>query len=204
MSLRKWKVIAPLAVTAAGAIAAGVATLMKKNETAPASQATAPAAVKTPVGALTRGVYSFVSGYREAATVEVTLLFDPESTSFDVVSEEYFSYSSASHAALIRASDFDAQIEYAPYYTGEDYEIFKKNLEQKFKGFGAVRYASLEGVRYRDGDSIVLCFPIPGDQHSYVQVMLFKHKDNDDPIDTLPESTYVHALLDTMKIEVRD
>ena len=202
MSLRKWKIIAPLAMTAAGALAAGVATLAKKNAASQAAPA-AQAPVKIPVGALTKGVYSFVSGYQEAATVEVTLLFDAETTSFDVVSEEYFSYSSASHVALLRAADFDAQIEYAPYYTGEDYELFKKNLEQKFKGFGAVSYASLEGVRYRDGDSIVLCFPIPDDQHSYVQVMLFKHKDNDDPIEALPESAYVRAILDTMKIEVR-
>ncbi len=202
MSLKKWKIIAPLAMTAAGALAAGIATLMKKTDAAPASPA-ASAAVKVPSGPLMLGSYSFVSGYQEAATVEVTLNFDPETTSFDVVSEEYFSYSSASHVALLRAADFDAQIEYAPYYTGEDYEVFKKNIEQKFKGFAPVRYAALEGVRYRDGDSIVLCFPIPGDRHSYVQVMLFKHKDNDDPIDALPESAYVRAVLDTMKIKVR-
>ncbi len=202
MSIRKWKVIAPLAMTAAGAIAAGVATLMKKSGSE-RSETAKPTSGPAPSGPLTLGSYSFISGYQNAATVEFTLRFDPETASFAVVGEDYLSYSSASHVALLYAKDFDAQIEYAPYYSGEDFEAFSKNAAQKYKDFGPVRYISLEGIRYRDGDTMVLCFPIPDDSFSYVQVILFKHKDNDDPLESLPESSYVRAILDTAKLDIR-
>ncbi len=199
--MNKWKVLATLALTAAGAIAAGLATLAKKPAKDAAPKA-APASA-APQNLVT-GAYSFISGYQDPATVELTLRFDPEVSSFSVVAEDFLVYSSASHVALFEAEDFRAQIEYLPYYTGEDFEAHAKGLQEKYRGFSPVRYAFLEGVRYLDGDGVCLCFPIPGDKHSCVVVQLFKvKKDDDEPIETLPERASVRALLDTAKIEVR-
>ena len=177
MGITKWKILAPLAMTAAGAVVAGIASLTKKPK-ADAPAASAPSAKKTavptpPPAALTTGTYSFISGFKDAATVELSLQYNADALEFDVVGEDFLSYSSASHVAILRGEDFGMQIEYAPYYAGEDFAIFTKGIEQKFQGVAPIRYAALEGVRYRDGDSICLCFPIPGDANSFVQVILF-------------------------------
>ena len=200
--MNKWKVIAPLALTAAGAVAAGLATLAKKPGQAEAPAASAPAAAAPQK--LVAGVYSFISGYQDAATVELTLRFDPEVSSFAVVAEEFFVYSSASHVALFEGEDFRAQIEYQPYYAGEDFDAHVKGLQEKYRGFGEVHYAHLSGVKYLDGDGVCLCFPIPGDRHSCVLMQLFKvKKDDDEPIEALPDRASVRALLDSAKLDVR-
>ena len=202
--MNKWKVIAPLALTAAGAIAAGLATLAKQPGQAEAPAASAPAAAKAAPQKLVAGVYSFISGYQDAATVELTLRFDPEVSSFAVVAEEFFVYSSASHVALFEGEDFRAQIEYQPYYAGEDFDAHVKGLQEKYRGFGEVHYAHLSGVKYLDGDGVCLCFPIPGDRHSCVLMQLFKvKKDDDEPIEALPDRASVRALLDSAKLDVR-
>lgn len=205
MSLRKWKVIAPLALTAAGALAAGVSSLLKKYGTdAPAASSSPAAPAEAPAGSLVSASYSFISGYQDAATVELTLRFDPETASFAVVGEDFLSYSSASHVALFYGEEFNAQIEYSPYYAGEDFEALRKGLAEKYRGVAPVSYAALSGVKYLDGDTMCLCFPIPGDSHSYIQVILFQvKKDEKHPLAALADSAAVKALLDTAKIEVR-
>jgi len=198
--MRAIKVILPLAITAVGAIAAGVAALSKK--TAPAAAAKpAKNATQAPTGPQAEGVYSFISGFQDAAPVELKLRYFPESMDFTVVSEDFLCYSGASHVALLHAEDFDMQIEYAPYYAGEDFAIYSKGVEQKFGGVSPVKYAALEGIRYRDGDAMCLCFPIPEDAFSYVQFILFKRGDDDQPLEALPESPAVTALMDSVVIE---
>ena len=67
---KKWKVLAPLVATAAGALAAGLSVLLKKLEEDRPAEAAAPA--PEAAKALETGSYSFVSGYKDAATVEMT------------------------------------------------------------------------------------------------------------------------------------
>ncbi len=201
LTVNKWKVIAPLALTAAGALAAGLASLRKKPEdAAPAAAQSAPAAP----GKLVTGVYSFISGYKNPATVELTLQFDPERGSFAVIAEDFLSYSSASHVAVYEDEDLQAQIEYVPYYTGEDFEGHTKALAEKYADLRPAAYAALKGVRYTDGDTICLCFPIPGDASSCVLFTLFRvKKDDKHPLEALPDCPPVRALLDSARIEVR-
>ena len=199
--MNKWKVIAPLALTAAGALAAGLASLRKKTPEAPAASGTAAAPAP---GRLVSAAYSFISGYKDPATVELTLRFDPERGSFAVVAEDFLSYSSASHVALYEDEDFKAQIEYVPYYAGEDFEAHAKGLAEKYTDLAPVAYAALRGVRYTDGDAVCLCFPIPGDTSSCVLFTLFRvKKDDEHPLAALPESPAVKALLDSARLEVR-
>ena len=192
--MKKWKVIAPLGVAAVGALAAGVVSLLRKpKEASPAPGAkAAPAAKAGPQKALQTGSYSFISGFKDASTVELTLQYDPELTDFSVVEEDFLCYSSASHVAIVNSEDFRAQIEYAPFYAGE-----------KYKDVAPVRYAELEGIQYCDGDGICLCFAIPGDDHSYIQVNLFKLADDDDPIAVFPQAPAVKALFDSARILIQ-
>ena len=204
-AMKKWKVIAPLGLAAVGALAAGVATLLRKPKEEAAAPGTkaAPAAKAGPQKALQTGSYSFISGFKDAATVELTFQYDPEVTDYSVVEEGFLCYSSASHVAIIHSEDFRAQIEYAPFYAGENFESFVKNAGEKFKDVAPVRYAELEGIQYGDGDSICLCFAIPGDDHSYIQVNLFKLADDDDPITVFPQHPAVKALFDSARILIQ-
>ena len=199
MMKRNWKVIAPLALTAAGALAAGVSVLLSRpgRTEAKAPDAEAPAA--KPAAALKTGSYSFISGYKDAATVEMTLDYDPEKFSFAVVEEDFLNYSSDSHVAIVYGEDFNLQFEYAGYFSGEDFAAHQAALAEKYRNFGPVRCGALEGVWVLDGDNVAMHFPIPDDAHSYLLVTAQKTADYDDEVTTLPSYAPLQALLAGVK-----
>ncbi len=197
--MKRASVIAALAMTAAGALAAGVAALAKKQQAAPEEKTDS-----APQVPLTLGVYSFISGFQNPATVELSLRYNAETTAFAVVAEDYLSYSCASHVALVESEDFRAQIEYAAYYSGEDFLALQKALGEKYRGVAPVSFGALAGVKYLDGDGVCLCFPIPEDKHSYLLMTLFKvKKDDDEPLSALPDKPAVRALLNSAEIRVK-
>ena len=129
---KKRKVIAPLAVTAVGALAAGVTVLLRKTEGAAAPKAKAakpaPKAILRDPAVQETGSYSFISGFQNAATVELTVPFDPGTEFFSVVEEDFLSPSDVSHVALLTSEDYRLQIEYAAYYGGEGWEAHVAHL----------------------------------------------------------------------------
>ncbi len=190
--MKKWKILVPLGLAAAGAAAL---LLARRNEGAQPAQAPAgkaPANLKT-------GTYSFISGFRNASTVEMSLDYDPEKFRFAVVSEEFLSYSSDSHVALVEGEDFSLQIEYAPYHAGEEADAQWAFLREKHPDLSPAVYGGVEGVRYLEGDNVCFCFPIPEDGSSYVQVILFKAKGNDTPLADMPADPELTALLSTLR-----
>ena len=195
MLLWKWKVIAPLAMTAIGAAVTGIAILRQKLPTelpVEGNEAAKPAARKT-------GSYSFISGFKDAATVEVLIDYDPEKFSFVVVEDEFLNYSSASHAAILYGKDFNVQLEYAPYYQGEDFAAHRSQLEEKYRTRGEIRCGALTGFWVLDGDNIAIHFPIPDDTQSFLLVTVQKTPDYDDEITTLPDYAPLKELLGTIR-----
>ena len=195
--LRKWKVIAPLALTAAGALASGVAILMQKlpKNTAPAAEsapAAKPANLKT-------GSYSFISGFKDAETVEQSMDYDPEKFSFAIVEDEILNYSSDSHVAIVYGEEFNLQLEYAGYYSGEDFAAHSAALKEKYQTRGEITCGVLTGLWVLDGDNIAIHFPIADDKHSYLLVTVQKTPDYDDEITTLPDYAPLKALLGTVR-----
>ena len=195
--LRKWKVIAPLALTAAGALASGVAILMRKlpKDTAPAAEsapAAKPANLKT-------GSYSFISGFKDAETVELSMDYDPEKFSFAIVEDEFLNYSSDSHVAIVYGEEFNLQLEYAGYYSGEDFAAHSAALKEKYQTRGEITCGVLTGLWVLDGDNIAIHFPIADDKHSYLLVTVQKTPDYDDEIITLPDYAPLKALLGTVR-----
>ena len=190
--MKKWTILAPLGLAAGAA-----ALVLLKRKGAPKAEPAvkAPAAKAAPPANLKTGSYSFISGFQNAATVEMTLDYDADKFGFDVVEEDFLSPSSDSHVALVRGEDFSLQLEYAAYYTGEDFAAHCASLAEKHRDFAAVRYGSVDAVKYLEGDSLCFCLPIPQDEHSYVQVLLFKAKDNDTPLDQMAEDPQLSALL---------
>lgn len=194
---RKWKVIAPLALTAAGALASGVAILLQKlpKEASPAAESVPtakPANLKT-------GSYSFISGFKDAETVELSMDYDPEKFSFAIVEDEFLNYSSDSHVAIVYGEEFNLQLEYAGYYSGEDFAAHSAALMEKYQTRGEITCGTLKGVWVLDGDNIAMHFPIPDDKHSYLLVTVQKTPDYDDELTTLPQYAPLKALLSTVR-----
>ena len=195
--MKKWTILAPLGL-AAGAAAL---LLMKKKgaKAAPAAKEADPK--KAPPANWQTGSYSFISGYQNAATVELRLGYDGDKFSYAVVSEDFLSYSSDSHVALVQGEDFSLQLEYAAYFTGEDFAAHCASLAEKHKSFAPVRYGSVDAVKYLEGDTLCFCVPIPEDEHSYVQVLVFKGKGNDTPLPELAKDPDLSAMLESIRFE---
>ena len=190
------KLLAPLA------LAAGVATLLKKPAQSAAAPAAAPAP-KAPAAPKTRmvGTYSFISGFQNAVTVEMNMDYDGEKYSFVVIEDEFPSYSSDSHVAVVYGEDFNMQLEYAAYFGGEDFEAHCRHLGEKYQGIQPVRYGNLEGVSYIDGDNMCLNLVIPGDANSYLLVTLMKNPDYDEDYTTLPSHSDVGYMLSSLRFQ---
>lgn len=195
---KNWKVIAPLAVTAAGALAAGIALALRKQEkpAAPKAEKAAPAA---PAAALRSGSYSFISGYKDAATVEMSIAYDPEKYSFTVVEEDFLSYSSDSHVAILYGEEFKLQIEYAAFYSGEDFDAHCAALREKYRTCGDIACSVLKGLWILDGDNVAMHLAIPEDKHSYLLVTVLKTPEYDDEVTSLPSYAPLTALLETVR-----
>ena len=178
---------------------AALVLLRKKGGQTSAPAAGAAPGRKAPPANLKTGSYSFISGFQNAATVEMSLDYDADKFSFAVVEEEFLSYSSDSHVALLRGEDFSLQLEYAAYYTGEDFAAHCASLAEKHRSFGPVRYGSVDAVKYLEGDNLCFCIPIPQDEHSYVQAILFKAKENDTPLADLAGDPDLAALLESIR-----
>ena len=200
--MNKWRVIAPLGLLAAAGAAAALMLMKKDAEDAPKS---APAAKKKAAPRETMmktGEYSFVSGFQDARTVEVSLDYDALRFGFDVIGEDFLSYSSDSHVAVITGEEFSMQMEYASYYKGEDLAFITAAAEKKYPGFARVSFNGIEGFRYREGDGVCFCLGV--DEYSYLLLTLIKAQGCDKTIEELAGGEDLRELLDTIRIGVKD
>ena len=200
--MSKWKVIAPLGVLAAAG-AAAAAVLLKKKDGGSAPKTAAPAAKKAAEREtlMKTGEYSFVSGFKDARTVEVRLDYDVLRFGFDVIGEDFLTYSSDSHVAVVSGEDFSFQMEYASFYKGEDFALITSAAAQKYAGFAPVRFGAVEGFRYREGDSVCFCLPV--DEYSYLLLTLLKAEGCDKTVEELAESDDLGAILSTLRVEAK-
>ena len=200
--MSKWKVIAPLGVLAAAG-AAAAAVLLKKKDGGSAPKAAAPAAKKAAEREtlMKTGEYSFVSGFKDARTVEVRLDYDALRFGFDVIGEDFLTYSSDSHVAVVSGEDFSFQMEYASFYKGEDFALITSAAAQKYACFAPVRFGAVEGFRYREGDSVCFCLPV--DEYSYLLLTLLKAEGCDKTVEELAESDDLGAILSTLRVEAK-
>lgn len=200
--MSKWKVIAPLGVLAAAG-AAAAAVLLKKKDGGSAPKAAAPAAKKAAEREtlMKTGEYSFVSGFKDARTIEVRLDYDALRFGFDVIGEDFLTYSSDSHVAVVSGEDFSFQMEYASFYKGEDFALITSAAAQKYAGFAPVRFGAVESFRYREGDSVCFCLPV--DEYSYLLLTLLKAEGCDKTVEELAESDDLCAILSTLRVEAK-
>ena len=195
--MSKWKVIAPLGALAAAGAAAALLLKNKKDAQAAPKAGEKKAAPKEVL--MKTGEYSFVSGFKDAKTVEVALDYDALRFGFDVIGEDFPTYSSDSHVAVISGEEFSVQMEYASYYKGEDLAFITDKAAKEYKGFAPVKFAACEGFRYRAGDSICLCLGV--DDYSYLLLTLLKAEGCDKTVEELAEGEDLKAMLDTLRIK---
>ena len=198
--MSKWKVIAPLGVLAA---AGAAAVLLKKKDGGSKPKAAAPAAKKAAETEtlMKTGEYSFVSGFKDARTVEVRLDYDALRFGFDVIGEDFLTYSSDSHVAVVSGEEFSFQMEYASFYKGEDFALITETAAQKYAGFARVSFGAAEGFRYREGDSVCFCLPV--DEYSYLLLTLLKAEGCDKTVEELAEGEDLCAILSTLRVEAK-
>jgi len=189
-----------LLVPAAGLAAAAViyTAVKKKKSAAPAKDEKTAQKAAVPVD-LQQGSYSFVSGFKNAVTLNVTLSYDADSYSFDILDSEFPIYTSDSHVAFVSGEDFGFQLEYAAFYGDEGFAGLCSTEREKHPDAKTVTIGGIESLLYIQGDNIV--FAIPADEASYILVNVIKDKGNDETLGELSEDPALLAILNTIKIE---
>ena len=146
-------------------------------------------------------VYSFISGFQDAAAVNFRFSYDSERFRYSVVEDEFLAESGDSHVGVLRGEDFSVQFEYGTYYHGEDFAALRQELSGKHPDLTDAVFDLLIGIRFRNGDHYCLAFPIPEDASSYLLITLVKAPDNDDELETLPDTPVFRALLSSARFD---
>lgn len=165
--MNNWKKIVPAGIVAAAGAAAAVIA-KKKSGDAPETGTTA--VKKAEPKNLAEGSYSFVSGFMDAVTVDVTVKYDADRYSFAVVEEGFLVPTSDSHVALITGADFNAQIEYTPFYAGDDFDKLTAEAKTAQRTFAPIG----KGFRYSDSSSVCVCLPVDASSYLLINTMLSK------------------------------
>ena len=203
MQNRLYRFLVPAAAAAAAA-AAGAAVYVLRKKAALADQKDGAGSGKVSAKAhyapktAKVGSYSFISGFKNAETVELSFSYDADAFCFSVVEEGFLVESGDSHVGILTGESFSAQFEYGTYYAGEDFARLRTELMSRHPDLEECSYGAHSALRFQDGDSICLIFPIPDDSSSYLQVSLLKAPDNDDPLSALPEDPALCFILASM------
>ncbi len=192
--MRKWILLVP----AIASLAVGTYILVKKDneDTAdvPENKGTEKKEILNPK----TGSYSFVSGFKDAKTVNLAFTFDGDRFSCAQLEEDFLTFTSVSHAAAIYGEDFSIQIEYADLAGSESFAALEDELKEKKTGFAPVRFGENEGFRYFNGDNV--CFVFPASEYSYILVTIIKDKNSDIDYRDLPDDPDVAAILGSIRI----
>ena len=193
------KLVVPMLV-AVGGVAAALALGKKKpagdkKGSAPAAKAAKKPEMKNPKDV----VFSYVSGYQDPATIEVSMKFDADKVDLAVIEEGFMVPTSNPQVVTAFSGMFNLQLEPSNFYTGENFESMCAEAKEKFTGFGEVEYGALKGIKYGAGDGIAFCFP--ADDASYLLVNVFKGPDNDDEVEDLPTNAQLSFFFENVSVK---
>ena len=191
--MRKWILLVP----AIASLAIGTFILAKKDNEEE-SEETVKKDNKNAVSDPRKGSYSFVSGYKDAKTVEVAFTYDAERFAYRQIEEEFLTFTSVSHAAAIYGEDFNIQLEYSDLAGGESFAALAESLREKKTGFSPVVYGDNTGYVYFNGDNV--CFIFPATEYSYILITVIKDKNSDIDYRELPENDDIAAFMESIRI----
>ncbi|MDO4815804.1 MAG: hypothetical protein Q4A83_04275 [Bacillota bacterium] len=191
------KFVVPMVLAAGAAVA--VMAMGKKKPAAKGAAPAAKGAKKPEMKNPKTEVYSFVSGYQNPATIEVSMKFDADKVDLNVIEEGFMVASSNPQVVTALSGQFNLQLEPTNFYTGETFDSMSAEAKEKFTGFGEVCYGAMKGIKYNAGDGVIFCFP--ADEASYLMVNTFKGPDNDDEVADLPENAELGFFFENVSIE---
>ena len=187
-----------------GAAVGAASYFLKKKLSSPQAAKAAPGSSAVPAKApaassamMKEAVYSFISGFKDAATVEFRFDYDAERFHYAVAEDGFLTESGDSHVGILTGEAFSVQFEYGTYYNGEDFTLLTQELSSRHPDLDLASYGALSGVKFRDGDNFCLAFPVPEDAHSYLLLTLVKAPDNDDELETIPDTPDFRTLLNS-------
>ena len=192
-----------LSVLTGAAVGAASYYLKKKLSSAQAVKAApgpSAAPAKAPAAspaADKEAVYSFISGFKDASTVEFRFSYDTDRFHYALAEDDFLTESGDSHVGILTGEAFSVQFEYGTYYSGEDFTLLTQELSSRHPDLDCASYGALSGVKFRDGDNFCLAFPVPEDMHSYLLITLVKAPDNDDELEAISETPEFRRLLDS-------
>ena len=192
--MRKWFLIVP----AIASLAIGSFILAKKDEEDNTAISEDNSTEKKSTTNPKQGHYSFVSGSKDAKTVDLGFTYDADRFSFRQIEDEFLTFTSVSHAAAIYGEDFNIQIEYSDYAGGDDFDSLSDVLKEKQNGFANVLYGDNAGYMYYNGD--IVCFVFPATECSYILVTVIKDKNSKTDFRELPENADLAAILESLTI----
>ncbi len=196
--MKKWTVIVPIGAAAIGAVAllAGKSKNSAPKAAKPAGKKAAPV-IKVPKS----DTYCFASGFKDAKTVEVTLTYDAEKCSYNEVSEAFLVPTADTHAGIIYGEDFAMQIEYAPFYAGDDFAALTKEVTERFREAGEITCNGITGIKYFNGKNFCMAFPIEGAAADYVLInVVSMGDDTEEEAAKLPDNEMVKAIMASLSI----
>jgi hypothetical protein len=189
-----------LSVVTGAAVGAASYFLKKKLLSSPpaaASGTASPSEAPASAASKKEAVYSFISGFKDAATVEFRFDYDADRFHYAVAEDDFLTESGDSHVGILTGEDFSVQFEYGAYYSGEDFALLTQELSSRHPDLDRASYGALTGVQFRDGDNFCLAFPVPEDPHSYLLMTLIKAPGNDDELEAIPETPDFRSLLNS-------
>ena len=194
MHMKKWLLLVP----AIASLAIGTFILIKKDNEEEGEDTAGKDPKKKTVSSPRKGSYSFVSGYKDAKTVEVEFTYDAERFSYRQIEEEFLTFTSVSHAAAIYGEDFNIQLEYSDLAGGESFAALAESLREKKTGFSPVVYGVNSGYVYFNGDNV--CFIFPATEYSYILITVIKDKNSEIDYRELPENDDIAAFMESIRI----
>lgn len=197
--MKKWAIIVPV-----GAAAIGAAVLLagkSKNSAPKASKSAGKKAAAPVIKNPKSDTYSFASGFKDAKTVDVTLTYDADKCSYTEASEAFLVPTADTHAGIIYGEDFAMQIEYAPFYAGDDFAALSKDIAERFREVGEITCNGITGVKYFNGKNFCMAFPIEGTAADYLLInVICMGDDTEEEAAKLPDNEMVKAIMDTLTI----
>ncbi len=195
----KWKIIAALAMTAAGAAVSGLAVLMQKLPVREEEPEQTARPEDAPLPETASGIWSFPSASDPGTEVELSLSYDPGSCSFAIVEDELLRYSCSLQAAILYGPDFNMQLENEALRENEDPSGHFAALREKYPVHGDLDTGSLQGVWVLEGENVLVRLPVPADERSVLLVTLQKTPAYTSALTSLPYYGPIRTILQSLR-----
>lgn len=193
--MKKWQIFSLCTVLGAAGVAAFL--IEKKKQPSEKGEVKTVPEAKLPEHCA-EASYSFVSGFHDARTAEVSFRYDSDRFSYKIIEDEFLTYTDVPHVGALYGEDFSMQTEYSDYVGGDDFCRLCESIRAKYKGYEDVSYGENHGCKYYDGDNV--CLVLPATEFSYLLITLVKAKGSDIDYTELASHPDIRFILSSVSV----